>query len=236
MRQERWRAILDARDDIDKLVAAAVGPQVVLVRAASLAPRAVKVQETTRMLREPMGLALAPVADVEHETLHRLHQGVLARIEVLRRAALTAEPDGEEAMVALVLYFDERIMGQLPELLATSWPLLQTPFTRRKTGGSDFFRLIDRRLDGAPPPGFVLEVYYFCLGSGFQGQYADDPAALEGYKQRLRRHIAAPEPVPPPRELAAAASPAPIRSPALYYLAAAMVVVVVAIALTVWSN
>ena len=266
MRQERWRAILAARDDIDKLVAAAIGdyprqgpprattarpapprvaggPQV--VRAASPAPRAVSPQETTRMWREPtqtgtvtaVAAAAAPVASVEQETLQRLHQDVLARIEVLR-AALAAEPGAEQAMLALVLYFDERIMGQLPEYLATSWPLLQTRLTGRKTGGSDFFRLIDRLLDGEPPPSFVLEVYYFCLSSGFQGQYADDLTALDGYKQRLRARIPAPEPERAPRDQAAAASstPSPMKSPALYYAVAALVVIVVAVVLTVLSN
>jgi type IV/VI secretion system ImpK/VasF family protein len=257
MRQERWRAILAARDDVDKLVAAAVGdfPRQAPARATTAipapprgpatprattaTPSAVAPQETTRMWREPTQLATAtapaPAPSVEQEVLQRLHQDVLARIEILR-AALAPEPGGEQAMLALVLYFDERVMGQLPEYLATSWPLLQTRLTGRKTGGSDFFRLIDRLLDGEPPPAFVLEVYYYCLTSGFQGQYADDPAALESYRQRLRARITAPEPEQQPREQAATPSPAPMRSPALYYAAAALAVFLTAVVLTAWSN
>jgi len=265
VRYELWRAILATRGDLDKLVASAVGdyphhappraapvrpapprapggPQ--LVRAATgaaaaaaplAAPRMTAAQDTARLWIDPARPATAPVVADEHDTLPRLHQDVHARIEVLR-AALVAEPGGEQAMLALVLYFDERIMGQLPDFLATSWPLLQTRLTGRKTGGSDFFRLIDRLLETEPQPEFVFEVYFFCLASGFQGQYADDLASLEGYKLRLRSRIVAPEPERLSRELASVGSPAPIKSPALYYLAALVVVLVVGIVLTVWSN
>jgi len=199
------------------------------------APRMTTAQDTARLWIDPARPAPAPVASAEHETLHRLHQDVHARIEILR-AALAAEPGGEQAMLALVLYVDEHIMGQLPEFLRTSWPLLQTRLTGRMTGGSDFFRLIDRLLEAEPQPELVFEVFFFCLASGFQGEYADDLAALERYQQRLRSRIVAPEPQRQPRELETAASPAPIKSPALYYLVALAVVLAVGLVLTVWSN
>jgi type IV/VI secretion system ImpK/VasF family protein len=135
-----------------------------------------------------------------------------------------------------VLFFDEHIMTRLPEFLSTTWPLLQTRLTGRNTGGVDFFRLVDRLLESEPPP-FVLEVYYFCLANGFRGQFATDLAALEGYRQRLRTRIPAPEPA----RLAAAtrvatATPKPIRSRAMYYVAAVALVVLFAWVLTMWSN
>lgn len=264
MRHELWRAIFAARGDVDKLVASAVGdypnqapPRPVTVRpppsrpsshprlvrattggaapahaAPFHDPRASTAQDTARVWVEP---APAAIVGPEHDTLHKLQHDVHARLEVLR-SVLAAEPGGEQAMLALVLYFDEHIMALLPEFLATSWPLLQTRLTGRKTGGSDFFRLIDRLLESGPQPALVLEIYYFCLSNGFQGQYADDLAALEGYKQRLRAHIAAPEPQRQPREQVTAATPAPIKSPVLYYLAALAVVIAAAVVLTVWSN
>lgn len=268
MRQDRWRAILGARDDIDKLVAKAVGdypsqppprattsrpaPRVatasgVPASSASQAPRAVAPQQTTRMWREPARLstststvtavAAAPAVSIEQEVLQRLQKDVIGRIQELR-SALAAEPGYEQAVFALVLYFDERIMDQLPQYLAPSWPLLQDDLFRIKTGGSYFFDLIDLQLKGEPPPDLVLEVYYFCLADGFKGQYADDLASLEAYKQRLRTHITAPEPERPPREPATApsASASPIRSRALYYGVAVLVVILVAVLLTVWSN
>lgn len=264
MRYELWRAILAARGDLDRLVASAVGdypnqapprpaavrrspprvpggPQ--LVRAASAgaaaaAPvpqRMATAQDTARLWVDPAHPATPPAVSIEYDILHRLHDDVHARVETLR-AQLAAEPGGEQAMLALVLYFDEYIMARLPEFLATSWPLLQTRLTGRNTGGSDFFRLVDRLLDADPQPGFVLEAYYFCLVNGFRGQYTDNLAALEDYKQRLRARIPAAEPARQPPPPAATASPAPIRSRALYYLAAAAVIVVFTWALTVWSN
>jgi type IV/VI secretion system ImpK/VasF family protein len=211
---------------------AAAGPAPVPQRMATA-------QDTARLWVDPASPAAQPAgaqaASIEYDTLHRLHDDVHARVEALR-AQLAAEPGGEQAMLALVLHFDEYIMGHLPEFLAISWPLLQTRLTGRNTGGADFFRLIDRLLEADPQPGFVLEVYYFCLTSGFRGQYADDPAVLEGYQQRLRARVLAPEPARQPRPPLAAASPAPIRSPALYYLAAVAVVVVVGWLFTLWSN
>jgi type IV/VI secretion system ImpK/VasF family protein len=233
MRQERWRAILGARDDVDRLVASAVGdyPNLGPPRPAGRRPSTARSPGGPQLVQG----AVAPVAGLEHEVLHRLHQDVHARIELLR-AALAPEPGAEQAMLALVLYLDERVMGQLPEYLAPSWPLLQTRLTGRKTGGSDFFRLIDRLLEAEPPQPFVLEVYYFCLVGGFQGQYADDLASLEIYRQRLRARIAAPEPQRQAPTVEPAASPAPIRSRALYYAAAAAAVLMLAFGLTVWSN
>jgi type IV/VI secretion system ImpK/VasF family protein len=266
MRQDRWRAILGARDDIDTLFAKAVGdfprqppPRATTARpaprvataagvpaaTASSAPRAMAPQQTTRMWREPSRLstststvtavAAAPVASIEQEVLQRLQKDVIARIHELR-SALSVEPGFEQAVFALVLYFDERIMDQLPPYLAPSWPLLQDDLFRIKTGGSYFFDQIDLQLKGEPPPDLVLEVYYFCLANGFKGQYADDLAALEAYKQRLRAHITAPEPERPPREPSAAPSASPIRSRVLYYVVAALVVILVAVLLTAWSN
>jgi type IV/VI secretion system ImpK/VasF family protein len=261
MRYELWRAIVATRGGVDRAVASAVGdypnqapprpasvrrpprppsgPQ--LVRAASgaaaaaIPQRMATAQDTARSWVDPAQSGAVPAASLEHDALRRLHDDVHARIETLR-AQLAAEPGGEQAMLALVLYFDEYIMGQLPEFLAPGWPLLQTRLTGRNTGGADFFRLIDRLLEADPQPGFVLEVYYFCLANGFRGRYGGDLAAVEGYRQRLGARIPTPEPARQPSPPVAAASPAPIRSRALYYLAAAALVVVFTWALTVWSN
>lgn len=255
MRYELWRGVLGARSDLDRLVASAVGdypnqppprpvawrgpprppsgPQ--LVRPATPVPqRLTTAQDTARLWADPAPSA-APAVGPEQDALHRLHDDVHARIDALR-AQLAAEPGGEQAMLALVLYFDEYIMGKLPEFLAPSWPLLQTRLTGRNTGGADFFRLIDRLLEADAQPGFVLEAYYFCLANGFRGQYATDLAALEGYKQRLRARIATPAPARYPPAPAAVATPAPIRSRALYYVAATAVVVIFSVVITMWSN
>jgi len=234
MRHEQWRAILAARGDLDRLVAAAVGdyPSHAPPRATT-ARRPPRVPGGPQLVRAATGTTL-PASDPERGVLQRLNDDVHSRVEVLR-AQLAAEPGGEQAMLALVLYFDEHLMTRLPEFLATSWPLLQTRLTGRNTGGVDFFRLADRLLESEPPP-FVLEVYYFCLANGFRGQFTTDLAALASYRQRLRARIPAPEPARLSAARATAPMPTPIRSRALYYVAAVAVVAVFAWALTVWSN
>lgn len=235
MRHELWRAIFAARGDLDRLVATAVGdypsqapPRAVLTRRP---PRVPGGPQLVRAATSPV----APADDAEHHVLQRLHDDVHTRVEALR-AQLASEPGGEQAMFALVLYFDEHIMTRLPGALATSWPLLQTRLTGRNTGGVDFFRLIDRLLESEPPQ-VVFEVYYFCLANGFRGQFTTDLAALEGYRVRLQARIPAPEPARlAPAPSAATATPRPIRSRALYYAAAVAIVVVFAWVLTVWSN
>jgi len=240
MRHDVWRAILTARDELDRRVASATGayPDRAPPRPPGRATSAKQAMPRAPQLVRGTGAAspsAAPVAADDHDLLHQLHDELQAPLEVLKRT-LGAELGGDKALIALVLYFDERIMDQLPEFLATSWPLLQTAFTTRKTGGRDFFQVIDELLKAESQPALLLEVYYFCLSSGFQGQYADDLAALDRYKERLRARITAPEPQRQPREPLAAASPVPIGSPALYYAAAVAVVLVVGLALTVWSN
>jgi type IV/VI secretion system ImpK/VasF family protein len=238
MRHELWRAILAARGDLDRLVAGAVGDY-----PSHAPPRPVATRRPPRVPGGPQlvragaaSVSAAPVGDAEHRVLQRLHDDVHARVEALR-LQLANEPGGEQAMLALVLYFDEHIMTRLPEFLATSWPLLQTRLTGRNTGGVDFFRLIDRLLE-SESPALVFEVYYFCLASGFCGQYATDLAALEGYRQRLRAKIPAPEPVhlAPAKLAATTATARPIRSRALYYVVAVAAVIAFGWVLTVWSN
>jgi type IV/VI secretion system ImpK/VasF family protein len=240
MRHELWRAILAARGDLDRLVAAAVGDY-----PSQAPPRPVVTRRPPRVPGGPQlvraaggGTATATAAvdgAAEHRVVQRLHDDVHARVEALR-GQLAAEPGGEQAMLALVLYFDEHIMTRLPEFLATSWPLLQTRLTGRNTGGVDFFRLIDRLLESESPV-IVFEVYYFCLASGFRGQFATDLGALEDYRQRLRAKIPAPEPaLLAPAKPAGVAAARPIRSRALYYAVAVAVIIAFGWALTVWSN
>jgi type IV/VI secretion system ImpK/VasF family protein len=233
MRHEVWRAILAARGDLERLVAAAVGDYPSQAPRAVTARRPPRVPGGPQLVRPATGTAIA--ASVEPGVLQRLHDDVHARVEILR-TQLAAEPGGEQAMLALVLYFDERIMTWLPDWIATSWPLLQTRLTGRNTGGVDFFRLIDRLLESESPP-LVLEVYYFCLANGFRGQFTTDLAALEGYRQRLRARIPAPAPAQPTSGArASTATSKPIRSRALYYVAALASVVLFGWILTMCSN
>jgi type VI protein secretion system component VasF len=136
-----------------------------------------------------VGVSPSSVSDDERRTLDDLHRRVKARLAGLE-AALAGVSGQRDAMKALVIYLDERIMERLPEYLRPSWPLLQRDHTGSTTGGEDFYRFVSELSPGAPS--FVFEVYYFCLANGFVGRYANDMESIERYRHQLRESIDAP--------------------------------------------
>ncbi|HSS01561.1 MAG TPA: DotU family type IV/VI secretion system protein [Kofleriaceae bacterium] len=227
MTPQRWREILAACGDVDRLVNAAVAAYPGHAPPSTERPR-------PRAGAGPQLVHAPPQLGVEPDPLQRLHREVDRRIELLR-AAFAAEPGSEPAMLALVQHFDERIMQRLPDHIVARWPLLQTRLSHSRSGGTDFFRLIDHLLGIESTPRFVLEIYLFCLRRGFEGEHAGDPAKLKGFRERLRARIETAKPAQR-SEAAAAPSALPLRSPALHYAVAVVVVVVAAVLLTVWSN
>jgi type IV/VI secretion system ImpK/VasF family protein len=91
----------------------------------------------------------------------------------------------------LVLYLDERIMQMLSQDLCLSWPMLQREWLGSTHGGDELYRILGHVLGMPEPPPALLEVFYFCLNSGFMGRHAGQPAVIEAWKDRLRMAIAA---------------------------------------------
>ncbi|HWN71032.1 MAG TPA: DotU family type IV/VI secretion system protein, partial [Haliangium sp.] len=58
-------------------------------------------------------------------------------------------------------------------------------------GGDELYRILGHVLTMPEPPMALLEVFYFCLNSGFMGRHAGQPAVIEAWKDRLRLAIAA---------------------------------------------
>lgn len=217
-RRDTWTAILDARADVDRMVAAAVGdyPDQVPVRPAGQggtqpyggASDAVPFQEaswqadladggTTQVTARPTAGdaatedAARQINDQELATLRDLQRRVVQRLDALA-VALSRELGCDDAMKALSIDFDERILDRLPDFMRPSWPLVQTSRTGSITGGEDFYRAIDTLRATAGTASFVFEVYYFCLNNGFVGRYANDLDSIEQYRQRLRESITVP--------------------------------------------
>lgn len=224
-RRDTWRAILDARADVDRMVAAAVGdyPDQAPVRPSGqggtqpygAASGAVPFQEptwqtdladggTTQVTPRatPAGAgqvaggagqdaAARQINDQELATLRELQRRVVQRLDALA-VALSRELGRDDAMKALSIDFDERILDRLPDFMRPSWPLVQTSRTGSIMGGEDFYRAIDYLRATAGTASFVFEVYYFCLNNGFVGRYANDLDSIEEYRQRLRESITVP--------------------------------------------
>lgn len=253
-RREAWRAILDAGTDVDRMVASAVGdyPDRAPVRpsGSGVAPPQVPSQSpqwqdpgvTQRVVLEPSASSptdggaprAGTITEQERRALDELHRRVKGRIDAL--AAALAELRGyRDAMNALVIYLDERIMQRLPDYLQSSWPLLHREHTGSITGGEDFYR----QMDGLPSstPSFVFEVYYFCLEHGFVGRYANDMESIERYRHRLRESIDQPKVPTESNDTAEVSTNAvkPVSAWTAYAISLASVVVITA-TLTILSN
>ncbi|MEM9458694.1 MAG: DotU family type IV/VI secretion system protein [Myxococcota bacterium] len=216
MRRDSWRAILAAQTDVDRMVAVAFGghPQRAPVEPAGssatpfqtpawndpgaseeVAGGAMRITAIEETVSGQTRRSLGRVAEMERRGLQDLHQWVVGRLETLRQQ-LAHEQGREQAMLALIYYFDERIMTQLPEYLRMAWPLLQIEHTGQRIGGDLFYQDIDDLRRDPSTPSFVFEVYYFCLSNGFIGRYANEPASIERYEQWLQESITLAE-VPP---------------------------------------
>lgn len=247
-RYELWAAIVDTTLGLERLVAAEVGDLPQRGPLASVAARTGPPQlETT--WRDPgsggsgvvewvevsAALRVAEPDDRDRASLTQLRASVVARVQLLWDR-LEAQRGNARIREALVIYFDERVMGSLPEYLRLSWPLLQTDLTGSKTGGADFFRFIDRAIDDPKTPPLVFEVYYFCLGHGFQGRYSNEIGRLDEYRRKLVAHVEVVEPVAAlvtnPDE-GVLGKPWPVWA---YYVCAVVVVVALSVLLTVSSN
>ena len=214
-RRDAWRAILAARTDVDRMVASAVGdyPDGEPVRpSAGEAGYTVAAPFQTATWRDPGaapssstmlpfvtseptangsasgGSRAAVITEEERRVLADLNRRVHERVVELGKA-LAQENGRDDAIKALVIYLDERIMTRLPDYLRLSWPLLQVAYTRSTTGGDDFYRFAGELRARPGTPSFVFEVYYFCLENGFVGRYANDLVAIERYQQWLREAI-----------------------------------------------
>jgi type IV/VI secretion system ImpK/VasF family protein len=227
MKGTSWQAILSACDDVDAMVA-----RTCALPAPVSAPPVLSVVGNT---------AVAPYAAPRSQAVLVLAGEVRARILRLREE-LASEPARDHIVLVLVLYLDERVMQMLSEDLCLSWPMLQREWLGSTHGGDELYRILEHVLGMAEPPLALLEVFYFCLNSGFVGRHAGQPALIEAWKDRLRMAIAARDPAsqahagkPDESSGQAYLGEAP-RSPAWMYLGALGLVAVLALLLVVLSN
>ena len=97
-------------------------------------------------------------------------------------------------LFALVISLDERMWSKLFRDFEVAWPPMQEELLGVDVGGDLFFDAVDELLVRADVSPFVLEVYYYCLKSGFQGRLESQPAMIERYVSRLAARIPAPVP------------------------------------------
>jgi type IV/VI secretion system ImpK/VasF family protein len=225
MKGSSWQAILSACDEVDTMV----------TRTSALPPSGPPVLAVVGN-----GALAASLPGPRSQAVLLLADEVRARVLRLREE-LAGEPARDQILLVLVLYLDERIMQMLSQDLCLSWPMLQREWLGTTHGGDELYRILGHVLAMPEPPPALLEVFYFCLNSGFMGRHAGQPAVIEAWKDRLRMAIAARTDVGQP-STASADGPAEAylgqvpRSPAWLYLGSLLVVLTLAALLVTLSN
>jgi hypothetical protein len=118
--------------------------------------------------------------------------------------ARPGESNAERALAALLIHYDERELASAQGGAAGASTLLQTEYCGLYDGGERFFFLLEDALRSPATPSLVLQLFLFCMRSGFCGRYPSlaDPERLahqDELCQRVGRH---PEPVAPAKPAA----------------------------------
>lgn len=111
----------------------------------------------------------------------------LRRLE-RRLAQDMREPHVRNILHPLIIHADERMMTATRGR-AAAWTQLQLEFLGFDDGGVQFYTKLEELLGQPDTPLLVLEAYYYCLRDGFSGLYADNPARIEDYKERLDKRL-----------------------------------------------
>ena len=123
--------------------------------------------------------------------LVELRSKLRSQLEDLR-AAITeqySERDSYFVLFPLTAHCDEVVKKMILDINHLEWPSLQQELYQVDDAGDLFYELLDNALSKPETLPLVYEVYYFCLNDGFSGRYTANPDRLEGYLQKLHKHI-----------------------------------------------
>lgn len=136
--------------------------------------------------------------------------------------ARPGDSHAERSLAALLVHYDERELASAQGGAAGAAALLQTEYCGLYDGGERFFMLLEDALRSPATPSLVLQLFLFCMRSGFCGRYPSlsDPERLAHQDELCQRVGKRPEP------LGTNAAPAPLERipgqdfPYLVYLSA----------------
>ncbi|HTV23316.1 MAG TPA: DotU family type IV/VI secretion system protein [Polyangiaceae bacterium] len=115
--------------------------------------------------------------------------------------ARPGESNADRALAALLIHYDERELASAQGGAAGASMLLQTEYCGLYDGGERFFVLLEDALRSPATPSLVLQLFLFCMRSGFCGRYPNvsDPERLANQEELCQRVGRRPEPLSPPR-------------------------------------
>ena len=134
-----------------------------------------------------------------YEHVRREIATLLAHQTAVARDQGMPEADVQEARFAVVAWADEMILHQTDWVHHPRWRStpLQLEYFDTRNGGEELFERLERL---RPEQGAVREIFYCCLGLGFQGCYClglEDELRLAQIRHAQAQHLAHPvEPVP----------------------------------------
>ena len=137
-------------------------------------------------------------------------KGPIAKLKAALEQALPdprarpGESNADRALAALLIHYDERELAGAQGGAAGASMLLQTEYCGLYDGGERFFLLLEDALRSPATPSLVLQLFLFCMRSGFCGRYPSvaDPARLAHQEELCQRVGKHPEPVAAPRAAA----------------------------------
>ena len=112
---------------------------------------------------------------------------LMDRMEGMAREGQVSSQDFTSAKFALTAFIDELILNSTWEY-RKEWKAnsLQMQYFQTHTAGEEFFRKL-KELDTDQKD--VLEVYYFCLCLGFQGEMVSNPAKLMTIRHEIMQRL-----------------------------------------------
>lgn len=120
------------------------------------------------------------------ESVNRLFQGFRTSAADLG----ISDRDVDDATHALAAAIDEALLtsewSKKSEFLENT---LARRYCKNRFLGEYFFTLLTQLRQETTPRAEVLEVFYYCLASGFKGKYSNSPGELEEIMTRLAREL-----------------------------------------------
>lgn len=216
MKNEQWEAVHNVFEKMTQLCAHLNGP--VSPGDAALQP----VESDSGPQTQETGPAVASRYD-----LVGVRADIRKELDFLRvkLAEQLTERDCYLVIFPIVAYFDEHVQTTYLDENQMSWPPLQKELFQIDDAGELFYDTVDDILRKPQTIPFIYEVYYLCMGKGFQGRYVDNPVKINEYMKKLREKI----PVTDPAGVSAIPDDTgrikPVGSPVWYYAASAVVLI-----------
>jgi type IV/VI secretion system ImpK/VasF family protein len=216
MKNDLWEALLDIFQKLDELFGR---DRFVFKPAPTLSYAEEDDLESEKGARLPADRTL-PLEELlrARSELRKELDSVRAKI-----SAQLNERDGYLVLFAIVAHFDELVQMRFLKGDKLNWPTLQRELFQVDDAGEIFYETLDDLLIKPQTLPFVLEVYYFCLNDGFKGRYDQNPAKIIEYMERLKQRIPFKEVDVVRREEAEPMEIETPRSPAAYYVSAAVI-------------